>query len=141
MEMLLIMRMDHHIRAETVNDNTDQMVFPFQCNLPVFAAVHAKGLSGKCGKIKVLEVLSAKTALLRHPDLLHLVNAVMLDLPGSLFIADHIVIFVIPCQSPGRNNVFGTTFFLYKFLSDSPLAILKSDLPVILNSLMDSIYI
>ena len=43
MEMLLIMRVDHHIRSESINHHTDQMVFSLQCDLPVLAAVHAEG--------------------------------------------------------------------------------------------------
>ena len=137
--------MDKDLVGEAVDHHTDQAVVKAELDVDCVAAVHAEHLLGIHGKVKFIDRLSAVGAFLLHRDRFHLIHTKMLELIELFIISDQVVVFIVPCQRLGRQEVAHTvvTAHLHDLLRAGagyrPLRIIKADLALFIDSAVDRV--
>ena len=98
-------RLQRHFLTETVDDDADQFLGEAQAEGGLCTAEHAENFLGVERHVKGLEVILAFSGTLGNGHALHLVHTVMLDHAGLAVVADEVVIFILPGQRPGADDV------------------------------------
>ena len=134
-------RTNNNILSKTVDDYSNQSILKPDLYILLFAAKHPENFFGKYGRIKIIKMLPAKSRLLCHLDTQHLIYPVMFDHSCFLIETQQVIIFIIPGQYPWTDTIKSPVPPQLHPLRHGPLIILKPNLYILRNGIMDFIYI
>ena len=136
-EVVLIRWRDYYVLAESVDEDSDHMVLRLQRDTGLLAAEHPEQLVGVTRDIERFELLLPLPLLIQYLNIQHLVHTVVDHDIVFCIIGDEIILLVVPHQSPRAQRVPPAVIAELHLLFEVPLEVLKADLLVGTNGLVD----
>ena len=113
------------------------MVLPFQGNADHLSSVHPEQALGVLGGVKFLELFFPFPGNVRNGQTDDLVDTIVLDLLTVK--GNQVVVLIVPHQTPGTDLVPGAVAAELLLFADGPLKVLKTDLTVGVDCLVQHI--
>ena len=136
-KMLAIYLKELCFAPKSVNDDARQLILASKCDQFLLATEHTEGLFGVLRHIKVAEALGAIAALVKHLDLLHFIHAIVADLLIFAIVCDEVIILIVPRERKGADTVDLAVVAQHLFLFHVPIKVLKRDLSVAVDRLVN----
>ena len=140
-EVTAVLRHDHSFCAKAVDNDADQFIPAAEYHIRVRPSEHAEGLFGKCRQVKILKGLLPDPRLISQFDLHHLIHPVVFDDACRFIESNQVVVLIVPCESPGADQVHHAALFLHQFPACVPFTVFELDLPVPVHRLVQRVHV